>query len=98
MLYKNLQTHRLFKVFMARLFLDIIASLKFQVDGGFKDFFAVYKAHFNFWKNFRTLRKKREKIKHRRVSHIFWGNIVFEYYLRKIKRFAELDQHKFTGD
>ncbi len=96
MLYKNLQSKRLARVFMARFFLDLLASLKFLVDGGFKDFFAVFKAHFDFWKNFGALREKREKIEHQRVSRIYWGNIVLEHFIQKKTNFSMLDQSRFT--
>lgn len=96
MLYKNLPSNRLMPVFLIRMILDGIASVKFLVDGGFKDMFAVVRAHWNFIGNFSKYRKKREKIKHRRVSKIYAGSIVIDHYLRRKSRYTELDQHKFT--
>ena len=98
MLYKNLEGKRLVKVSIARIVLDWVAALKFLVDGGFKDMWAVARAHLHIIRNLGKLRKKREKIHHRRVSEIYWGNIVLEHYLRRKKRFTELDPQKFTKD
>lgn len=96
MLYKNLQGKRMVKVFAARIFLDWVAALKFLVDGGFKDMWAVARAHLHILRNLHRLRKKRERIHHQRVSEIYWGNIVVEHFLKRKKKFSELDQHKFT--
>jgi len=96
MLYKNLEQGRLTKVLVARIFLDYIAAIKFLVDGGFKDMAAVIKAHFFVWTNISKLRQKREKIAHKRVSQIYWGNVVLQHYLQRKKSFRQLDPDKFT--
>jgi len=96
MLFKNVQQHRLWKVYFTRLGMDFLASLKFFIDGGFSDFWAVVKAHFYVIRRFRYFRKKREKVEHRKVSHIYWGSIVRDHYLKGIKAFPELDPSKFT--
>jgi GT2 family glycosyltransferase len=98
MLYKNLERKRMLKVFAARIFLDWVAAMKFLVDGGFKDMWAVARAHLHILRNLGKLRKKREKIHHQRVSEIFWGNIVVEHYLKRKTLFTELDPSKFTKD
>ncbi len=96
MLYKNLERKRMLKVFTTRIILDWVAAFKFLFDGGFKDMWAVTRAHLHIIKNMRKLRKKREKIHHQRVSQIYWGNIVVEHYLKRRKAFSELDQERFT--
>ncbi len=96
MLFKNLESERLVRVLAARMILDYIAAFKFLVDGGFKDMAAVLKAHFYFWTNISTLRKKREKIPHLKVSQIYWGNVVFQHYLHRKKSFRQLDPGRFT--
>lgn len=97
MIYKNLPTKRLWRVYIARLFLDFVAALKFFADGGFKDFWAVFQAHAHLMANFGKYRKKREKIPHIRVSKFFKGSIVKEHYLMRRKYFTELDPEKFTS-
>ena len=91
LLYKNLPSNRLFKVFIFRLLLDGIAGIKFLLEGGFQDFLAVIKAHFYFYRNIGNLRKKRKKLKQGKVSQIYDGNIVVEHYLRRKNRFSDLE-------
>lgn len=98
MLYKNLEKERLLRILAARIILDYIAAVKFLVDGGFKDMAAVIRAHFYFWSHLKKLRKKRERITHKRVSKIYWGNIVLRHYVGRIKSFNDLDRSRFTSD
>jgi GT2 family glycosyltransferase len=95
LLYKNLPSKRLSKVIMARLVLDGVAGVKFLTEGHFKDTFAVIKAHFAFYKNLKSLRKKRKMLIQKEVPGVYNGNIVAEHYLKGVKRFSELDQEKF---
>jgi GT2 family glycosyltransferase len=95
LLYKNLPGNLLLEVFAKRLVLDGIAATKFLITAGFKDFFAVSKAHFSFYKSMRKTSLKRNKIKQRQVKNIYQKNIVFEYYLRGKKKFSALDPGQF---
>lgn len=91
LLYKNLPRRKLKRVFVARFVLDIVAALKFVADFCFKDFLAVFKAHWYFAKNKSYIKKKREKVQHNKVSKIYQGNIVWEHYFRKKKTFTDLE-------
>jgi hypothetical protein len=97
LLYKNLPGNLLLEVFAKRLVLDGIAATKFLITAGFKDFFAVSKAHFSFYKSMRKTRLKRNKIKQRQVKNIYQKNIVFEYYLRGKKKFTDLNPERFLS-
>jgi GT2 family glycosyltransferase len=96
MLYKNLPANKLFAVLFVRSFLDMIASFKFLVDGGWKDFLAVFRAYLSFYRRFSKHRPKRKKIDQKKVPHIYKGNIVFKHYLGRVKRFSDLDANRFT--
>lgn len=96
LLYKNLPSNQIFKVFLVRLLLDGIASVKFLFDGGFKDFFAVARAHFSFYRSIPKHRKKRKIIKPKKVKGIYLNNIVVEYFLKKKKTFKELSPNRFS--
>ena len=96
LLYKNLPSDKLFKVFVLRLFLDGMAGIKFLAEGHFQDFLAVFKAHFYFYGNWGRLSKKRKKLKQKRVPHMYRGNIALEHYLKGVKHFSDLDQERFT--
>jgi len=97
LLYKNLPSDLLWPVFLARVPLDGIAALKFLLEAGFADFYAVIRAHGYFYRNFFKLRAKRKKLSHNHVSMIYNGNLVIDYHFRKKKSFPEMDQEKFSG-
>jgi len=96
LLYKNLSCWQFFKVYFVRIFLDIIAALKFLSEGHFSDFIAVAKAHFVFYFTFYRHRRKRTIANLTEVSGIYKKSIVLEYYLRKKKTFTILNLEKFT--
>jgi GT2 family glycosyltransferase len=95
LLYKNLPDNLLFEVFAKRMFLDAIAAMRFLFTAGFKDFFAVSKAHFSFYSMIGKLRVKRRLIKHSELKQIYKKNIVFEHFLHGKKKFSDLDPQKF---
>jgi GT2 family glycosyltransferase len=97
MLYKNLPSESLFKVFLIRLILDGVAAVKFLLSSGLKDFFAVTRAHFHFYFSIHKHRKKRKDIKPVRVGNIYRGNIVLDHYLKGIKNFSDLNKDKFSA-
>ncbi len=96
LLYKNLPSDRIWKVIIARLFLDGLAGIKFLTEGHYKDTLAVIKAHFAFYSGLGKLRRKRKNIKQTKVSKIYNGNIVIDRYLKGKKYFSELAPDKFS--
>lgn len=96
LLYKNLPSNRLFKVLALRLILDGLAGVKFLTEGHFGDFTAVIKAHFYFYKNLGSLKRKRKTLSQKQVSLIYQGNIAMDHYLRGVKYFSQLDKTRFS--
>lgn len=96
LLYKNLPSDRLLKVFTLRLLLDFVAGMKFLSEGGLKDVTAVINAHFSFYFSLRKNYMKRKGISQKKVSEIYNSNIVWEHYVRKKQLFSELDKDLFT--
>jgi len=96
MLFKNLPASRLLKVFISRLVLDGVAALKFLVDGGLKDLWAVVRAHWRFFSMIPQLLNDRKKLKKGTVSKIYRNNLVIEYFLKKKRRFTDLDPKRFS--
>jgi len=96
MLYKNLPRKRLYIVLGLRCILDMMAALKFLVDGGIKDFWAVFRAYWSFYSRIRRHYRKRKKLYHGNVSNIYRGSIVIEYFIKRKKRFTELDPSRFS--
>jgi hypothetical protein len=96
LLFKNLPGERLLKVYIARIFLDSIAALKFLLEGSFLSFIAVTRAHFSFLRTYGKTMKKRRATDHKQVSGIYYGNIAFDHYLRRKNLFSELDAEKIS--
>ena len=90
LLFKNLQKRQLAYVFPIRILMDWVAALKFLAEKKPKEFTAVIKAHWNFYRQIPALKHKRKNITQRKVSNIHNGNIVLEYYLKGKKIFSKL--------
>jgi GT2 family glycosyltransferase len=95
MLFKNLPRNKLIQVHLVRFFLDVLAAIKFLVDGGIKDFFAVFRAYGSFYRHLGTHRSKRKKTAHKETSMIYRASIVYDHYIRRKSRFPELNREKF---
>ncbi|HMM10951.1 MAG TPA: glycosyltransferase family 2 protein [Bacteroidales bacterium] len=96
MIYKNMPSSYFVYVIGSRLFLDVIASLKFLIEGGWGDFFAVWRAHAHFFRKLPWLQLKRNAIKPRKVSRIYGRNVVIDYFLLQKRYFSELNQRKIS--
>lgn len=95
LLYKNLPESMLIRVFVVRLLLDAVAALKFLVQAGFKDFWAVARAHFSFYRSFSKTRQKRKAIRQGSVKNMYRGSLVFNYYILRRRRFSQLNPSHF---
>jgi GT2 family glycosyltransferase len=95
LLYKNLPDNLLFEVFAKRLVLDAIAAMKFLFTAGFKDFWAVLKAHFSFYWGLKKTRQKRKMLHQGPLKNVYKKNIVFEHFIRGKKKFSDLDPRSF---
>jgi GT2 family glycosyltransferase len=103
LLYKNLPKDKLLPVLLARMILDGIAAFQFLVTGQFKAFKKVFAAHNSFHSNFFKLIAKRKKLlqKTQPVMHpeIYKGSIVWDFFIRKKRKFSELKfKTKSIGD
>jgi hypothetical protein len=84
-------------VFAVRVFLDGIAAMKFLVQAGFKDFWAVARAHFSFYRSLPRTRQKRRLLKHGSVRNLYNGNLVTDYFIFRKRRFSQLKQSRFSN-
>jgi len=98
LLYKNLPANRLVRVFTIRLIMDGMAAMKFLVQAGFKDFWAVSRAHFSFYQNLQKTKQKRKFLKQGCMQHVYENTIVADYYLRGKRKFSQLNPDKFKSD
>ncbi|MBC8319482.1 MAG: glycosyltransferase family 2 protein [Bacteroidetes bacterium] len=90
LLYKNLPSDKLMSVLIVRMFLDGLAALKFLFQGGFSDFIAVIRAHNYFYRNWKSIKRKRKETVRNAVNKIYEGNIVVEHYLLRKSKYSDL--------
>ena len=88
MLQKNLPLSQLYFVLFVRLTLDGVAALRFLMAGKLRNFVAILRAHFSFY---RLMLKKvfrlRQKTWH---PEQYTGSIVWSYFVRKHRKFSEI--------
>lgn len=96
LLYKNLEGKRLIPVFFWRLLLDGVAGIKFLMDGDYKDTYAIFKAHLKFYISLPAIHKKRRALIQQKASMVYQRNIVYEHFVKKIKKFNSLSKDRFS--
>jgi GT2 family glycosyltransferase len=101
-LTKNNASGSLFFKILIRLALDGVAGIKFFVEGNPRHTWAIVKAHFSFYANFKHTIGQRRVIKSETLykpsnKQIYQGSIVFEYYVKKKKYFTDLKKNLFTA-
>lgn len=83
---KNLPRRKAFVVIFIRLLLDAIAALRFILQGRFRHCWAILRAHFSFYRQFRKMYKKREKTKFL-IKYYITKSIVWSYFVHRIRNF-----------
>jgi GT2 family glycosyltransferase len=100
-LTKNHPPQRLVLKILYRMILDGVAAFKFLFDGQPKHFFAVIRAHFNYYYWLPGILRERKRLKKSAGfkftrKNVYKGNIVIDYFLKKKRRFAELQSGFFS--
>jgi GT2 family glycosyltransferase len=94
LLYKNLPSNQLLYIMFLRMVLDGVAAFKLLAELNFRGFWSVLKAHMSFYFSLPSLQSKRRLAgKFGRIQHLSGKlpkNIVFQFYIRKLKRFDEI--------
>ena len=94
LLYKNLPTGQLFPILFQRMILDGVAAFKLLAEFNMNGIVSVFKAHYHFYRSIPSLNRKRKLA--RQSGHLatpaekFHRSIVFQFYVRKRKRFSEI--------
>ena len=100
LLYKNLPGDILFKRIFTRMVLDGIAAIKFLLSFEFGNFWAVFRAHINFYISIQKFKSKRnvnlKEMKIDKHSTIYNGSIVRDFFFRKKKYFSDLSFKPFS--
>lgn len=89
---KNLPLREAFTKIFIRFWLDLLALVKFALNGKFAFALSISKAHYHFFKQFSKTSAKRANHQAEFVKHqgVFSGSIVWAYYLKGIKKFTVL--------
>ncbi|MBQ3655411.1 MAG: glycosyltransferase [Bacteroidales bacterium] len=98
MLMKNLAPKKLVLTLYIRMCLDGFSAGVYLLKLNFPYFFAVLKAHFSFYGNFFKLLKQRKLLKKEVKTYehkeIYDKSIVYEYFVKKRKKYSDLCQTK----
>ncbi|MBU0488021.1 MAG: glycosyltransferase family 2 protein [Bacteroidetes bacterium] len=96
LLVKNSPDSRLAGILMMRRVFDLIAMLKFALEGHFADARTIPAAYREFRKNKDRMRLKRGVIPDTPPGQIYWGKIVLRHYILRAKKFSKLNPERFT--
>ncbi|HXD93463.1 MAG TPA: glycosyltransferase family 2 protein [Bacteroidia bacterium] len=101
-LTKNNSSGSLFFKIVTRLVLDGVAGVKFFIEGKPVHTWAIIKAHFSFYANFKNTLRLRKEIKSAANytpsnNQIYQSSIVFDYFFKNKKRFSDLKKELFTA-
>jgi GT2 family glycosyltransferase len=95
MLFKNLPRHQFTRIFFARLVLDGVAAAKFIFGFNFREFRAVVKAHYSFYRNLGKLMEKRKKIQKQVIvknhPEVYTQSIMWKFFIQKKRKFSDLN-------
>ncbi|WP_289644586.1 glycosyltransferase family 2 protein [Maribacter aestuarii] len=83
---KNLPRRKAFVIIFIRLLLDGVAALRFIFQWRFRHCWAILRAHFSFYRQFRKIYKKREKAKFI-LKYYITKSIVWSYFVHQIRNF-----------
>lgn len=95
LLYKNLPSNRLFSILFMRMILDGVAALKLIGELNFNGIRSVLKAHYHFYKSLNELHRRRMSVlrnkEFNKPKEMLHKSIVFQFYVRKKKRFSDIN-------
>ncbi|QCX00020.1 glycosyltransferase [Aggregatimonas sangjinii] len=89
---KNLPPRKAFTVIFLRLILDGVAALRFVFQFKFNHCFAILRAHLSFYRQFRSMYRKREKANFI-LKYYVVKSIVWSHFVNQITKFSILVKH-----
>ena len=92
LLQKNLNGQELYVMLFIRIWIDFVAWIHFLLSGEGKFAWAINKAHFNFFQNYRKTSRKRVGPAKPFLAHtgVYPSSIVWSFFIKKIKYFKDL--------
>ncbi|GAB4480217.1 MAG: glycosyltransferase family 2 protein [Thermoflexibacter sp.] len=94
MLVKNTPFPAVLWLTFLRMVIDGVGGIWFLFKGNWRNFYVVLQSHFYFYRHFFSILQKRKKARNiaKIDAHpqIFKGSIVWEYFIKKKKKFSEI--------
>ena len=94
LLFKNLPSKQRFIIVYLRMILDGMSANLYFLKGSFSFFWAVLKAHIQFYLNLFKLTKKRKALENQfnnyKHQEIYQGSIVKAFFIKKVRKFSDL--------
>lgn len=102
LLFKNLKGMQYFTILLPRMILDGVSASLYVVQGKWSFFMSVFRAHIRFYFTLPLLINKRrifnKIIQQKAVNMLYQRSIVFQFFVRKKRKFAEISDDGFlTG-
>ncbi|HMN31859.1 MAG TPA: glycosyltransferase family 2 protein [Chitinophagaceae bacterium] len=95
LLLKNLPTNKLIYILPFRLILDGVSGMRSLLKGNLVEVMTIIKAHWSFFIHFKMWYQKRKEAKifvtKRNENGIYPQSILVDYFLKKKKKFSELN-------
>jgi len=95
LLAKNLPSRYFYPLLPIRFLLDLLAGFRFLLMGQKADALAVARAQLALFKSLRNMRQSAPEGKDKLPGGVYKGSVVFDFYVRKKKRFTELKWKRF---
>ena len=91
-LIKNLPPRKLISNLLLRWIMDYIAIAKFLITGEIRSSAMVVKAHFYFFKNFKSVYKKRISCPQsdKKLTGVYYKFLLFAYHIARVRKFSDL--------
>lgn len=86
---KNLPRGKALSIILVRLLLDGVAGVRFIFQFKFSHCFAIFRAHLSFYRQFRTMNRKREKANFI-LKYYTTKSIVWSHFVHHVKKFNVL--------
>jgi len=99
MIFKNHNGPIVTKIFH-RLLYDSLGGVLFLAKFQFKHFWAIIRAHFALYTNYKTLNRKRKKLKQKVENYnqagLYNKNITIKKFIFGVKKYDELNSSDFS--
>lgn len=100
LLLKNRRGFRVYPLIVFRMIMDFLALLNFAVKREPKNVYAIHLAHRHFLRDFKKFYRKRKELKQKLATkqylhkEIYRGSIVWDYYIKKVRKFSQIKQYQ----